>query len=79
MEFGVEDHPRVCFRESRLDESLGNRRPDLLSTRGIDREGRSLLELETSTRRIPLGVSCRSDDRLNESRFESKNYIDRAL
>lgn len=76
MEFGVEDHPRMCFRESRSDELLDNRRPNLLSTRGINRGGRPLLELETSTRRIPLDVSCWSDDRL---KFKSKNYIDRAI
>lgn len=75
MEFGVEDHPRVCFRESCSHELQDNCRPNLFSTRGIDRGGKPLLEWETSTRRI-LDVSYRSYDRL---KFKSKNYIDRAL
>lgn len=42
-EFSVEDRPRVCFRKSRPDVLLDNRRRDLLSTRGIAIEEKALI------------------------------------
>lgn len=59
MEFGVEDHPRGCFRRaSRPNELPDDRRRVLLSTRGIDRGEKALIGIgNLYEERIPLDVS----------------------